>query len=324
MSPQELPLPPEHYARLRAWVIQQLRKGSEPPPMGMTPENWRWVRDRTSQLLASARVSLPPETLERLVDEVGDEVVGYGPIGPLVRDPSITEIMVNGPHQVYVERGGKIVEVDVRFRDEHHVMEVIERILRPLGRKVDRAWPIADARLPDGSRVNVIIPPCALNGPTVTIRKFPARQLIADSRIFGVGKASFGSLPNSKKALLLMMKLLQPGGQRLADLLHLGMAPQLLLGEHQFPVHPNLKDAPAGGDERPRSYLAFEFLEQLLGQPDRSGEIPSDRAVFDFHTQHANLHAGFRFYRLGRGLRPPTQPGQNLPSASIGLWTNGR
>ncbi|WP_376789760.1 ATPase, T2SS/T4P/T4SS family [Thermoflexus sp.] len=120
--------------------------------MGMTPESWRWVRDRVSQLLASARISLPPEALERLVDEVGDEVVGYGPIGLLVRDPSITEIMVNGPHQVYVERAGKIVEVDVRFRDESHGMEVIERILRPVGRKVDRAWPMADARLPDGSR----------------------------------------------------------------------------------------------------------------------------------------------------------------------------
>jgi len=183
LNPQELPIPPEHYARLRAWLIQQLRKGSEPPPMGMTPESWRWVRDRVSQLLASARVSLPPEALERLVDEVGDEVVGYGPIGPLVRDPSITEIMVNGPHQVYVERAGKIVEVDARFRDESHVMEVIERILRPLGRKVDRAWPMADARLPDGSRVNVIIPPCALNGPTITIRKFPARRLTVEDLI---------------------------------------------------------------------------------------------------------------------------------------------
>ncbi len=183
MSQQELPLPPEHYARLRTWVIQQLRRGSEPPSMGMTPENRRWVQERVGQLLASARVSLPPEALERLVDEVGDEVVGYGPIGPLVRDPLITEIMVNGPHQVYVERDGKIVEVDVRFRDEHHVMEVIERILKPLGRKVDRTWPMADARLPDGSRVNVIIPPCALNGPTITIRKFPARRLTVEDLI---------------------------------------------------------------------------------------------------------------------------------------------
>ncbi len=121
--------------------------------------------------------------LERLIEEVGDEVIGYGPIGPLVRDPTITEIMVNGPHQVYVERGGKLMEVEVRFRDDQHVMEVIERILKPLGRKVDRTWPMADARLPDGSRVNVIIPPCALNGPTITIRKFPARRLTVEDLI---------------------------------------------------------------------------------------------------------------------------------------------
>ncbi len=183
MSQQDLPLPSEHYARLRTWLIQQLRKGPEPPPIGVTPENWRWVHERVSQLLASARVSLPPEALERLVDEVGDEVVGYGPIGPLMRDPSITEIMVNGPDQIYVERAGKIIEVDVRFRDEHHVMEVIERILKPLGRRVDRVWPMADARLPDGSRVNVIIPPCVLNGPTITIRKFPARRLTVEDLI---------------------------------------------------------------------------------------------------------------------------------------------
>ncbi|HXF68452.1 MAG TPA: CpaF family protein [Thermoflexus sp.] len=183
MSRQDAPLSPEHYTRLRAWLIQQLQKGSEPPPVGMTPENWAWVRDRVTQLLASARISLPPEILDRLLEEVGDEVVGYGPIGPLVRDPSITEIMVNGPSQIYVERNGKIVEVDVRFRDDQHVMEVIERILKPLGRKVDRTWPMADARLPDGSRVNVIIPPCALNGPTITIRKFPARRLTVEDLI---------------------------------------------------------------------------------------------------------------------------------------------
>ena len=108
----------------------------------------------------------------RIISEVVDEVLGFGPIQPLLKDESVTEVMVNGPNQVYVERKGKLILTDVRFRDDAHVMHVIEKIVSPLGRRIDESSPMVDARLPDGSRVNAVIPPLALKGPTITIRKF--------------------------------------------------------------------------------------------------------------------------------------------------------
>ncbi|MDP4182891.1 MAG: CpaF family protein [Bacillota bacterium] len=108
----------------------------------------------------------------KILSEVIDETIGFGPINPLIHDPTVSEIMVNGPDQVYVEKKGKLVLSDVSFKDEQHVMHVIEKIVAPLGRRVDESSPMVDARLPNGSRVNAIIPPLALNGPTITIRKF--------------------------------------------------------------------------------------------------------------------------------------------------------
>jgi pilus assembly protein CpaF len=122
-------------------------------------------------------VSLSSEEKHNLLNKVKDELIGYGPITPLLEDPSISEVMVNGPNQVYVEKGGRLVETDAIFRDDEHVIRVIEKIVSPLGRRIDESSPMVDARLPDGSRVNAIIPPLALCGPTITIRKFPEKRL---------------------------------------------------------------------------------------------------------------------------------------------------
>lgn len=125
---------------------------------------------------------------DKIITRVIDEVLGYGPISPLLNDEDVSEVMVNGPSQVYVERKGKIEMVPVVFRDDDHVLNVIEKIISPLGRRVDESMPMVDARLPDGSRVNAIIPPLALNGPTITIRKFAADLLGIDDLV------RFGSL----------------------------------------------------------------------------------------------------------------------------------
>lgn len=109
---------------------------------------------------------------KKVVEELINDVTGFGPINPLLLDPDITEVMVNGPNMVYVEKGGKIVLTDVKFRDKDQIMNVVDKIVSPLGRRIDESSPMVDARLPDGSRVNIIIPPLALNGPTITIRKF--------------------------------------------------------------------------------------------------------------------------------------------------------
>ena len=118
------------------------------------------------------RTPLTRDERREIVRQLTDDILGYGPIEPLLRDETVTEIMVNAPDKVYVERNGKLERTDVRFVDESHVMRIIDKIVSQVGRRVDEASPMVDARLPDGSRVNAIIPPLALRGPTVTIRKF--------------------------------------------------------------------------------------------------------------------------------------------------------
>lgn len=110
--------------------------------------------------------------VQKIVQEIINDVTGYGPINPLLQDPEVTEVMVNGSDMVYFERRGKLECSNIKFRDNEQVMQVIEKIVAPLGRRIDESSPMVDARLPDGSRVNAIIPPLALNGPTITIRKF--------------------------------------------------------------------------------------------------------------------------------------------------------
>ena len=124
------------------------------------------------QTMDEEPVPVPRLERSRIVSEVVAEALGFGPIQPLLNDESVSEVMVNSPSQVYVERKGKLVLTDVRFRDDAHVMHVIEKIVSPLGRRIDESSPMVDARLPDGSRVNAIIPPLALKGPSITIRKF--------------------------------------------------------------------------------------------------------------------------------------------------------
>lgn len=130
------------------------------------------LRAVIQRLLVSECITVPRISRDALADMLLNEIIGYGPIDPLIRDPSITEIMVNGPGEIYVERNERIELTDIKFRDEYHVLDVLNRIVGPLGRRIDKSSPYVDARLPDGSRVNAIIPPLALNGPTVTIRKF--------------------------------------------------------------------------------------------------------------------------------------------------------
>jgi pilus assembly protein CpaF len=114
---------------------------------------------------------------ERLIDEVLDETFGFGPLEMLLKDPTISDILVNGPHKIFVERRGKMEKTDVKFRDNDHLLQIIDRIVSKVGRRVDETSPMVDARLPDGSRVNAIIPPLALDGPSVSIRRFGANPL---------------------------------------------------------------------------------------------------------------------------------------------------
>jgi pilus assembly protein CpaF len=130
---------------------------------------------------------------ERLINELMDEIVGFGPITSLLKDPDINEVMVNGPDQVYIEKSGKLVLTDVKFKNDDHVYHVIKKIVEPIGRRIDESSPMVDARLIDGSRVNAIIPPLAIDGPSLTIRKFSEDPFLVEDLI------KFGTL-NAKMA----------------------------------------------------------------------------------------------------------------------------
>ena len=133
---------------------------------------------------------------DKVILEVTNEITGYGPIDPFIHDEEIDEIMVNGPDAVYVEKAGKIIKTDALFRDDDHVRHTIDKIISPLGRRLDDASPMVDARLPDGSRINAVIPPLAVSGPTLTIRKFAKEPFTVSDLI------SFGTL-TSEMAMFL-------------------------------------------------------------------------------------------------------------------------
>jgi pilus assembly protein CpaF len=162
------------YAELKARVHHQCiaKLGPELFRGDTTEDLTDQVYRAVTEELALDRTPLTREERREIVRQLTDDILGYGPIEPLLRDESVTEVMVNGFDHVFVERGGKLERTDVRFVDESHVMRIIDKIVSQVGRRVDEASPMVDARLPDGSRVNAIIPPLALNGPTMTIRKF--------------------------------------------------------------------------------------------------------------------------------------------------------
>jgi pilus assembly protein CpaF len=135
------------------------------------------------ELLHADRVALDPADARRLVAGIVDDTVGLGPLDPLLRDRGVTEVIANGPGRVYAERGGRLVREPVAFRDDEHLRQVIDRVVSSVGRRVDESSPMVDARLPDGSRVNAVLPPIALDGPLLTIRKFARAPLRVDDLV---------------------------------------------------------------------------------------------------------------------------------------------
>ena len=150
----------------------------------------RTIQDLFEQILAEENIVLSRPERARLFEQIAAEILGFGPLQPLLEDDTITEIMVNGPKNVYIERKGKLHRVPITFESNDHVMRVIDRIVAPLGRRIDESSPYVDARLPDGSRVNAVIPPISLVGPTLTIRKFSKNPITVEQLI------QFGSISN--------------------------------------------------------------------------------------------------------------------------------
>jgi len=143
----------------------------------------RQIEDLFGKIADEEGLALTRAERVRMLEQITDEILGLGPLEPLLRDATITEVMVNGPQQVYIERDGKLELTGVTFQNDEHVMKIIQRIIAPIGRRVDESSPMVDARLVDGSRVNAIIPPLSLVGPVVTIRKFAASPFTVEDLI---------------------------------------------------------------------------------------------------------------------------------------------
>jgi pilus assembly protein CpaF len=181
--------------RLKSYLMTALRQEMEanPIPPGQTRQA---VTDLLEKVYSRTKLQLDDRLRQGLFREVIDEVIGYGPIQPFLDEPGISEIMVNGPQLVFIERNGELIETEAHFEDETHVLRLIDRMLHPLGRSVDMDHPMADARLPDGSRVNAIIPPVSIDGPCITIRKFLRNTMTMEEMI------RFGSLTENMAEFL--------------------------------------------------------------------------------------------------------------------------
>ena len=192
-TPSEAPtgnMRPQHRAAVEAAKAQiqplvlehmDVAAAAEMPRAAFEAQLTGWVKE----LLAETKIQLNFVEQRELVESLVADMLGLGPLEPLIADETVTDIMVNGPKQVYVERRGKLELTDVQFRDDQHLMNVATKIVTRVGRRIDEARPLVDARLPDGSRVNIIIPPLALDGASVSIRKFSKKSITLDTMAAG-------------------------------------------------------------------------------------------------------------------------------------------
>ncbi|NMB57847.1 MAG: CpaF family protein [Chloroflexi bacterium] len=188
-------LSPTDQAKLRSYLVSAVSREME-----SRPPSPRQRREAILQYLQiayeSTRLNLPEQLKNQIFKEILDEMIGFGPLQPLLDDPSISEVMVNGPNMVYIERNGKLELTNLKFDSDDAILRIIDKIILPLGRNIDTDNPTVDARLPDGSRVNAVIPPVAIDGPSITIRKFMKDKLTMDQLI------ALGSITQPMASLL--------------------------------------------------------------------------------------------------------------------------
>jgi pilus assembly protein CpaF len=287
-----------------------------------------------SQMLTTDRVILTQSERQHVVTWILDETVGYGPLEPFLQDPSITEIMVVQPQEIYVERAGRIERVDARFRDVQHIRHVVERIIAPLGRHLDESTPMVDARLPDGSRVNAIAQPLCVGGIAVTIRRFAAKPLgLADLTSRGsmipemaaflaaVAKAKMnvlvaGGTGSGKTTLLGAVAACIPHGERLVIIED--MSEIRLDREHVI----SLEGRPPNNEGKGEVTIRHLLKNALRMRPDRIivGEVRGDEAMDmlqAMNTGHegslTTIHANSPEDAFGRLEAMITMSGVRLP-----------
>ena len=298
----------------------------------------RRVEELVDEKLRMDRAPYSRAVRNRLVGEIADEILGYGPIESLLRDPTVTEVMVNRPDQVFCERFGKLELTEVTFRDKEHIRYVIDKIVTPLGRRIDESSPMVDARLPDGSRVNAIVPPLSLNGPVVTIRKFAVDPYTSEDLVgFGtvsqaganfleaVVKAKLnvlisGGTGSGKTTLLNVMSSFIPEGQRVVTIED---AAELRLSQAHVV---RLEARPPNIEGRGEVTIRDLVRNSLRMRPDRIvvGEVRGGEALDmlqAMNTGHegsiSTIHANSPRDALARLETMVMMTGMELPSKAI-------
>ncbi len=251
------------------------------------------IQDLFEQVLAEENIVLSRPERQRLFEQISAEILGYGPIQPLLEDDTITEVMVNGAKNIYIERAGKITRIPVAFESDEHVMRVIDRIVAPLGRRIDESSPYVDARLPDGSRVNAIIPPISLVGPVLTVRKF-ARNPITLEQLIEFGTITPEALQFLKACVESRLNLVISGGTGSGKTTLLNILSQFIPGDERIVTVENaaelqlrqehvvtLESRPPNIEGRGEVTIRQLVINCLRMRPDRIivGEIRDEAAL---------------------------------------------
>jgi pilus assembly protein CpaF len=303
-----------------------------------TDEVRKTIQDLFEQILAEENIVLSRPERARLFEQIAAEILGFGPLQPLLEDDTITEVMVNGAKNLYIERKGKIHRVPVTFENNDHVMRIIDRIVAPLGRRIDESSPYVDARLPDGSRVNAVIPPISLVGPVLTIRKFSRNPITVEQLIqFGsitpegvqflkacvesrLNVVISGGTGSGKTTLLNVLSGFIPGDERIITIEN---AAELQLRQEHVVT---LESRPPNIEGRGEITIRQLVINALRMRPERIivGEI-RDEAALDMlqamNTGHdgsmTTLHSNSPRDTLSRLETMTLMAGMDLPAKAI-------
>ncbi|MGR8998939.1 MAG: CpaF family protein [Gammaproteobacteria bacterium] len=196
---------------LHRFLIDRIEEDNVPLNEWTPEQIQHYVHDHVTRYAAQRQLAVTSYDLDDLTEDMTSELTGYGPLQSLLEDDQISDIMVNGAKHIFLERNGKVEQANVRFIDDDHVLRVIRRIIAPLGRRLDESSPMVDARLPDGSRVNAIIPPLAIDGPCLSVRKF-RKDPLRESDLLVFGSANEAMLDFLRKAVQYRCNILISGG----------------------------------------------------------------------------------------------------------------
>jgi len=327
------------YFDLKSRVQNRLLAELDPSmDISKTAEVRNTIQELFEQVLAEENIVLSRPEKHRLFEQIAAEILGLGPLQPLLEDESITEIMVNGSKNIYIERGGKIYRVPLSFESDDHVMRIIDRIVAPLGRRIDESSPYVDARLVDGSRVNAIIPPISLVGPVITIRKFFKNPITLD-QLIEYGTITPESLQFLKACVESRLNIIISGGTGSGKTTLLNILSQFIPDDERIVTIENaaelqlrqehvvtLESRPPNIEGRGEVTIRQLVINALRMRPDRIivGEI-RDEAALDMlqamNTGHdgslTTAHSNSPRDTLARIETMALMAGMDLPSRAI-------